>query len=546
MKMSLVSASLLFILSLFLPLSSTAHAAEPKKSFDTGTEVPFVKQINALLQQNWEDNEVQPSEYADDAEWFRRVHLDIIGRIPSHEEIEQYLQSKSDRPSRSLIIGRLLAQREYVQNWTNIWTNLAIGRQTPRRVSRRGMEKYFRFAFAENRPWNEMVSELLLAEGHFEENGEVNYLLAQMTMRDEQVLATAKTARLFLGQQLQCVQCHNHPFNQWKQEQFWQFNSFFRQVGKIDHRKIDPDTGRRVDDYSEIIARDFSGPVHFDQRDGLKRVAYPIFQGEEVEPDSSTNRREALVKLLNQGEQPLIARAIVNRMWAHFFGYGLVNPVDDMGPHNPAVMPELLDLMSEEFVKSNYDLKQLISWICNCEAYQLTSRYGRENKIDDPGAGEAPLFSKMYLRSIEPEQLYDSLLTATKVSEGSDRSFEEEEQRRRNWLRQLVVTFGNDEGTESTSFNGTIPQALMMMNGDLIRNAISVEEGSYLHSLISNESMKPNEKATHIYLSTLSRRPSTREMKSVQRLFKQQNNAPVAYQDLLWALLNSNEFITNH
>ena len=152
----------------------------------------------------------------------------------------------------------------------------------------------------------------------------------------------------------------------------------------------------------------------------------------------------------------------------------------------------------------------------------------------------------MYLRSIEPEQLYDSLLTATKVGEASDRSFEEEEQRRRNWLRQLVVTFGNDEGTESTSFNGTIPQALMMMNGDLIRNAISLDEGSYLHSLISNDSMKPNEKATHIYLSTLSRRPTSREIKSVQRLFKQQNNAPVAYQDLLWALLNSNEFITNH
>lgn len=531
---------------LFILTPPVSEAANTRKEFQSGTEDPIVAKINGLLRQNWEDNEVQPSEIAEEEEWFRRVSLDIIGRIPSYEEVDAYLDKKSERPSRAEIINRLLADEGYVRHWTNIWTNLSIGRQTPRRVSRRGMEKFYRFAFAENRPWNEIVSDLLLAEGHFEENGEVNYLLAQMVMRDEQVLVTAKTARLFLGQQLQCVQCHNHPFNQWKQEQFWEFNSFFRQIGKIDHRKIDPESGRRVDDYSEIIMRDFSGPVHFDQRDGLKRVAYPIFQGEEVAPDFQTDRRQELVKLLNQGDKPLIARAMVNRVWAHFFGYGLVNPVDDMGPHNPSVMPELLDLLTEEFVKSKYDLKQLISWVCNCEAYHLTSKYGRGNQIDDPAAGEPPLFSKMYLRSLEPEQLYDSLLTATSVGEGAAVSYEQAERRRRNWLRQLVVTFGNDEGVEATTFNGTIPQALMMMNGDLIRNATKLEEGSFLQQLIADASLKPKEKAVRIYLSTLNRRPTSRELKSVQKLIKEQNNAPVAYQDLLWALLNSNEFITNH
>ena len=219
----------------------------------------MIEFINAQLRQGWEDNEVQPSEVADDAEWLRRLYLDLVGTIPPGSAVQKFVSDK-DKAKRSKVIDALLDDAGYVRNWTTIWTNLCIGQRTPRRVSRTGMTKFFREAFARNRPWDQVVFDLVSASGHFEEDGAVNYLLAQMTMRDDGVQATAKTTRLFMGIQVQCTQCHNHPFNDWQQSQFWEFNSFFRQARRVDHRKLNPATGRRVDDYSELVFQDFSGP----------------------------------------------------------------------------------------------------------------------------------------------------------------------------------------------------------------------------------------------------------------------------------------------
>ncbi|MCA9058839.1 MAG: DUF1549 domain-containing protein, partial [Planctomycetaceae bacterium] len=204
---------------LFFAAEQTVRADEP------AAQVPISEYINQQIRQGWEDNEIEPSEVATDEEWVRRVYLDVVGRIPTLEEVKEFLEDESPR-KRSALIDRLLENEDYVRNWTTIWTNLCIGRGEPRRVSRSGMEKFFRSAFARERPWNEIVVDLVTAEGHFEENGAVNYILAQMQMRDEGVQLTAKTARLFLGLQVQCTQCHNHPFNKWQQDQFWEFNSF--------------------------------------------------------------------------------------------------------------------------------------------------------------------------------------------------------------------------------------------------------------------------------------------------------------------------------
>lgn len=514
------------------------------RGFTTGSSDVLIEFINERVRQGWSDNEIEPSEVADDAEWIRRVYLDIVGHIPPGEAVEAFLADK-DKAKRSKVIETLLDDPAYVRNWTTIWTNLSIGRQTPRRVSRVGMQKFYREAFAKNRPWKEIVFDIVSAEGHFEENGAVNFLLAQMTMPDEQVQATAKTTRLFLGMQVQCTQCHNHPFNDWKQDQFWQFNSFFRQARKIDHRKYDPKTGRQEDDYSELVFEDFSGPVYFEKRNGLMQVAYPTFFEQKVEPGEGVNRREALAKLMTEGETPLIARAMVNRMWGHFFGFGFTKPVDDMGPHNPPSHPELLDRLSAEFVKSGYDLKQLIRWIANCEAYNLTSRSGKKNESDNPLAGETPLFSKVYLKPLEAEQLYDSLIIATNAHKSGRSSWEQADQQRAQWMQQFVVAFGNDENEESTTFNGTIPQALMMMNGELVQSALSAKKGSYLETVLAERSSDV-QKVQKLYLTALSRTPSKRELSAAQKLLKTNPDKLAAYQDLFWALLNSNEFIMNH
>ena len=515
---------------------------------EDATELSTVEFIDANIQQGYEDNEIKPSAVASDEEWVRRVYLDIVGRIPTLEEAKRYLSDESPR-KKNVLIGELLDSQDYVRNFTTIWTNNCIGRRTPRRVSRNGMEKFFREAFAKNRPWNDIVVDIVTGEGHFEENGAVNYTLAQMQMADDAVQLTAKTTKMFLGMQVQCTQCHNHPFNNWQQSQFWEFNSFFRQVRKIDHRKVDPETGRRVDDFSEVVTRDFSGPVFFEKRSGLMQVAFPIYMGKKVDPNAFDRRKEfgKLLVAADNGETPLIAKAFVNRVWGQFFGYGFTRPVDDMGPHNPASHPEVLDRLSADFVKSDYDIKQLISWVANSEAYSLTSQFGEDNAVDNPSAGEMPLFSHMYIKSMQAEQLYDSLISATNAHKSGKGGWEAQETQRRRWMQQFVAAFDTDENDEATTFNGTIPQALMMMNSELIEKAVNAERGSFLFETF-NKPGKDSEKLQELYLAALSRRPSRGEIGKAQKLFSAygRNGKVYAYQDLFWALLNSNEFICVH
>ncbi len=514
------------------------------------TEVSLVEFIDQQVRQGWTDNEIEPTAAATDEEWVRRIYLDICGRIPTLEEVKSFNEDKSPR-KRFTLIDALLADEDYVRNFTTIWTNNSIGRGTPRRVSRKGMEKFYREAFAKDRPWNEIVVDIVTASGHYEENGAVNYTLAQLQNQDEGVQLTAMTTRLFLGLQVQCTQCHNHPFNKWQQDQFWEYNSFFRQVDKRDHRKLDPNTGRMVDDYSEVLTKDFSGPVYYEKRSGVMQVAYPRFEGIEVDPGNDTDRREEFAKLLTRsidGQAPHIAQSMVNRMWSHFFGYGFTRPVDDMGPHNPASHPELLDRLSHEFVDSGYDLKQFIRTICATEAYSLGSQFNDKNKSDDPAAGEMPLFSHMYLKSMQAEQLYDSLIVASNAHQSGRGGWSAQEEQRQKWMQQFIVAYENDENDESTTFNGTIPQALMMMNSELIEKACSVERGSFLFESMSKPGTEP-QKIQELYLAALSRHPTRSELSKVSKMLsdnKYRGQPLNAYQDLFWALLNSNEFVFIH
>ena len=517
-------------------------AAKNKKA--PRTTDPVVAFIDQQIRQAWQDNGVEPSRVADDEEWLRRVYLDLLGHIPPWKDVEKFHKDKNPA-KRAALIDRLLDDPEYVRNWTTIWTNLTIGRKTLRRVNRSAMQAFFRESFAQNRPWNEIVFDLVSAEGRSTENGAVNYLLAQMTTNDEAVQATAKTTRLFMGIQVQCTQCHNHPFNDWKQDQFWRINSFLRQTRAIEHRKFDAATGRRVTDYTELADGNFSGPVYFEKRNGQMQVAYPIFFETKVEPGSGVNRRKELARLMTTGDKPLIATAMVNRTWAHLFGYGFTRPVDDLGPHKPPSHPELLDRLSQEFATSHYDVRRLIRWICNSEAYQLTSRAGKKNASDDPALGNTPLFSRLYPKALEAEQLYDSLLIATEADRSGKASWADAQKQRDEWLAQFIIAFGTDENDEATTFNGTIPQALLMMNGPLIEKAISAGEGSFLHAVLSSES-SDTRNIQRLYLATLSRHPHSREQAVAENLIESGADKLSGYQDLFWALLNSNEFIINH
>ncbi|MDC0273355.1 MAG: DUF1549 domain-containing protein [Planctomycetaceae bacterium] len=537
-------------LAILSAMSGVSAQAAEEAEFSTGSNEVLIKEVNQLIRRSWDDNLIKPSAVADDAEWLRRVYLDVVGHIPPMETVKEFVASK-DAAKRSKVVDQLLDDPDYVRNWTTIWTNNSIGRGFRNRgdrdeVSRLGMDKFYREVFARNRPWNEVVKDIVTAEGNFEENGAVNFILAQMEMPDEGVQLTADFTKLFLGIQVQCTQCHDHPFNDWKQDQFWSYNSIFRQTAKDIQRKYDEDSGRMVVDFVEVTWRNVDQEeVFFERRNGEVRPAYPVFNSHKIDPAKHVDRRKEFGELLQTDTDKMVAAAMVNRMWGHFFGYGFTKPVDDMGPHNPPSHPEVMELLTNSFVESGYDVKQLVRWIANTEAYNLTSQFSKENEIDNPAAGEIPLFSHMYVKAMEVEQLYDSLIIATNAHKSGSRNFEASEQQRQRWLGEFITLFGDDENDSSTSFNGSIPQALMMMNGRLVTEATSLERGSFLTEIAASSGSDVN-KVKDIYLATLSRYPNGRELSSISKLFRSSPNKALAYQDVLWALLNSNEFIVNH
>jgi hypothetical protein len=279
----------------------------------------------------------------------------------------------------------------------------------------------------------------------------------------------------------------------------------------------------------------------FELRDARMGIAFPTYlDGRKISPGRDVNRRQELAKLITDPANDDFAKAFVNRMWGHFLGRGFVHPVDDFGSHNPPSHPELLDMMAREFKSSKYDVKALIRWIMNSEAYNLTSMATAANEKDES------LFSHMGLKPLTPEQLFDSLLVATaahKVGGG------ENEARRTNWLRQFQSAFANDEGEEGSTFQGTIPQALMMMNGELMEKAVGCKPGSFLDDLLSAARSHGGPAdayiVNHLYLAALSRFPTARELEAARQDLNRFPDTVGVMEDLFWALLNSNEFILN-
>jgi hypothetical protein len=310
--------------------------------------------------------------------------------------------------------------------------------------------------------------------------------------------------------------------------------------------KFNPTNGQREDDYSELVAMNFEGPVYFENRQALMMVAFPRYFGSDIDPGRDTNRREELAKkMCHEDPEHQLAKAFVNRMWGHFMGYGFTRPVDDLGPHNPPSHPALLDRLADEFVKSGYDIKQLCRWICNSESYNLASRFTKGNKIDDPSAGEVPLFSHMYVKTMDVEQLYESLLIATNADAAGQGGYEQAQRQREQYLRQFVQIFGGNDDDEPTLFSGSIPQALLLMNGDLVQNAISAKQGSYLYTLLmENRSRTDPQIINALFQAALGRTATSGEISKLRKHMGR--DRLVFYQDLYWALLNSNEFIVNH
>ncbi|UUO05790.1 DUF1549 and DUF1553 domain-containing protein [Blastopirellula sp. J2-11] len=550
-----------FGLAICLTVGWVSFSSAARPSDDYG--IPQVAEINEQISAVWKDYGISPAPEAQDFEWVRRVYLDIIGRIPSVAELEEFQRDRGKDRKKNLVeklLNDSAFTEEYARNWTTIWTNVLIGRNggldNNSQVSREGMQKYLRDSFARNKPYDQLVREVITSEGanapgmpNF--NGAVNFYMDKLA--EDGVQATAKTAQIFLGVQVQCTQCHNHPFNSWKQDKFWELNAFFRQTRAQRDRGMEANNAmgmamslRNVDFRGES-GNPSQAEIYYELRNGLIEVAYPTFiDGTNVNPNgmvSQVNRREELSKFVTDSKE--MQEAIVNRIWGHFFGNGFTKPIDDMGPHNRASHPELLTYLGEEFRGASFNIKELIKWITLSQAYGLSSKITKGNEVDDPTIGESPKFSHFYLRQMDAEQLYESLIVATQAHK-TRADYAEQERLKSMWMQQFTIAFGTDEGDESTTFNGTIPQALMMFNGDLVKEATSVKPGSFIATLAANGD-DGKEAIRHLYMATVARRPTKNEMQAAGILVaSHKGNTAAALQDVFWALLNSNEFILNH
>jgi hypothetical protein len=514
--------------------------------------------INARLEASWKANKLTPAPYADDYDFLRRASLDIIGRIATTEELRQYFRDPPET-RRSLLIERLLKHQDYARHWANLWSNWLLTRSGDF-----GKGKYHEQTttwledqFAQNKPYHEMVSKLLTAQGKNTDNGAVNFFLAHLgepVPRDKQqaegqfemVPLTSRITRVFLGTQVQCAQCHAHPFfASLKQESFWRVNAYLRQV----RREGAPMRRQAMMALPDLTLRDnpqanLDANVFYEERNGKVREKYAEFlpapgkeRGPKLNPKKvGLARREELAKHLVEHE--MFPKAIVNRMWGMFFGRGFVNPIDDFNDNNQPSNPELLNELAERFKHYNYDLKKLIRWMTHSNAYHLSYVANRTNdKVE-----HEPLFSRMVMKSLTPEQLFESLMTATGMEKVTTPA--EKKQMRDQWLGQLITNFGDDEGNEVT-FNGTIVQALLMMNGRNINDAIASPKGMVARAMLSK-----NDVISELYLAALNRPPRARERAGIAARIGLQGRGvdthKAAYEDLFWALLNSNEFIINH
>lgn len=584
---------------LAMVLLSPAHAQTSQE--DRDTEV--VALINTHLRSSWEKHNLRPAGAATESEWCRRVYLDVLGRLPSVRELNEFLanpaRSKSQvQAKRAQLVDRLLGTEyvaDYVNHWSAMWTNTLIGRTGGRMqrslTDRDGMRDYLSASLFTNKPYNELAGELITATGSAtpgrdDFNGAVNFLIEKLA--EDGVQATAKTAEIFLGTAVQCTQCHDHPFNENRQNQFWELNAFFRQAAVVVDREAEPPQGRVVDrDFAgegrtlyrdtrreiyledrdgKLVDRDavqqLSAPIYYELRNGQLKVAYPAFidgtqladlfaerkSTQEAERGNSgyladVNRRQELITLILASRE--FDQAIANRMWAYFFGYCFTKPPHDMGPHNPPSHPELLDELGLAFRESGFDLKRLMRWIVLSDAYGLSSRVSTGNKADDPTKGVVPQFSRFYVRQMLPEQLFESLLVVT----DADKTVAAKQRAdfKDRWLRQFDTAFGTDDNAEATTFNGSIPQILTLMNGELMERACRADSGSFLDRIANDGSLSNREKINYLYRAALGRHPTKPEADMCNELLDARGGDVVGtLQDVWWAVLNSNEFILVH
>ncbi len=500
---------------------------KPENPSNPSAVKDVAKTIDSEIAKKLKDAKLTPSGQADDAEFLRRAYLDITGVIPSAAKTKEFLESK-EANKRAKLIDELIASKGFGNRLGDIWTNLMYPQDSDNRATpKEPIRQYMAKSFNEGKHWDTMTWELITATGEQEKVPETTYMMANKGVDK----LTDSVGKLFLGVQIQCAQCHNHPFTHWKQTEYWGLAQFFYKVD-IQAPRNAMQAATVTPGLSELNkpGRGKNNPIP----ESAKNVAPKLLGADSVKMPMSEPYRPVLATWMTKAENPFLAKAMVNRLWWQYFGRGLVNPVDDMSVENAPSHPELLDALTKEFIKSGFDTKHLVRCITNTEAYQRTSKPNESNKND------SVLYSHQNVKVLTGEQLYDSLVAITGDTDRPNPKTGAKGPLATGRDRFAQFFLGTDNALP-TDYEAGIPQALRLMNGTMLAQPKMISASQK----IVGKKTSPSEVVEALYLTTLNRQPSDDELKKVTTFISKASDTRGAYADVLWTLMNTAEFTLN-
>ena len=490
---------------------------------------------------------LKPSKPSSDSEFIRRVYLDVVGMLPTPQETKAFLADTSET-KRDDLIEKLLAQPEFVDYWAYRLSDLfLISSKKLRPLALKTYYDWLRGEIEKITPWDQLVRQVVAAKGDTLKNGAANFYSIH---QDPETMAE-NVSQAFMSLSINCAKCHNHPLEKWTNDQYYSFANLFARVRAKgwggDARSGDGARTLFIADRGDLIQPRTSKP----------QPPAPL-DGQAIASDSTEDRREALADWLTSPENPYFTRSIANRVWANFFGRGIVEPVDDLRISNPASNEPLLQAISEHLAKNDYDLKSLMRLILRSETYRRSSTPLPENE------GDQKYYSRYYPRRLMAEVLQDAITSVTRVSPKynritlSDGSTEGtslyREGTRALQLSDSAVTsyflktFGRNEREITCecerSNKPSMVQVLHLSNGDTLNNNLRSKQ-SRVNTMITQSNGDIIDEA---YLLCLSRRPSDSERKRLQNIFgvAPETERRGVVEDLLWALMTSREFLFQH
>lgn len=474
-----------------------------------------------------------PSAVADDATFLRRTTVDIAGRLPTLEESELF-HNDASADKRSKAIDRLLNSTDYADYFAMKWGSIL------RNKRRMDNEKSSTFAFYDwirdslnqNKPYDQFVREVITSSGEATNNPPVAWYREVKDMSAQ----VEDTAQLFLGLRIQCARCHHHPFEKWSQQDYYGFAAFYSQVGRKKGLRQNEERIYHKPGIAQATNPKNQQPV---KPTGLGSPA--------LELDANTDPRHALVDWMADPQNPFFAKAVVNRYWKHFFGRGLVDPEDDMRVTNPATNPALLDALAKDFIDHKFDLKHLVRTITNSQVYQLSAEPNEWNRDDKQN------FSRYYPKRLNAEVLLDAIdqLAGTNSNFGQIPMGTRAVQLPDNGFNSYFLTvFGKPESSSACecerSSEANLAQSLHLLNSGEIQGKLTAGNGRA--ALMSADKARENAaKLRELYLLAFSREPSPEEAAiALGHIQKNEQDPKRAYEDIVWALINTKEFLFNH